>query len=142
VIVPPLWQSAWWWPTLESMRLGPPHIISGSISDLPAGRNPDEQHYKENEAYLYKSAEENLTPNKRGRLYSGIFGSNVRTPRSLAKHDDFYDVTPVLDKAVSGDPVFMQMELLHNKCIVIFRVVLISRRADFATLQLYSQSSL
>jgi len=31
VIVAPRWQSAWWWPTLESMRLGPPYIISGGL---------------------------------------------------------------------------------------------------------------
>jgi len=31
VIVAPRWQSAWWWPTLQSMMLGPPYIISGSI---------------------------------------------------------------------------------------------------------------
>jgi len=31
VIVAPRWQSAWWWPTLESMRLGPPYIISGCL---------------------------------------------------------------------------------------------------------------
>jgi len=29
-IVAPRWQSAWWWPTLESMRVGPPYIISRS----------------------------------------------------------------------------------------------------------------
>jgi len=31
VIVAPRWQSAWRWPTLESMRLGPPYIISGEL---------------------------------------------------------------------------------------------------------------
>jgi len=31
VILAPRWQSAWWWTTLESMRLGPPYIISGSL---------------------------------------------------------------------------------------------------------------
>jgi len=31
VIVAPRWQSAWWWPTLETMRLDPPSIISGSL---------------------------------------------------------------------------------------------------------------
>jgi len=27
----PRCQSAWWWPTLESMSLGQPYIISGSL---------------------------------------------------------------------------------------------------------------
>jgi len=31
VFVAPRWQSAWWWPTPESMRLGPPYIISGNL---------------------------------------------------------------------------------------------------------------
>jgi len=31
MIVAPRWQSACCWPTLESMRLGPPYIISGSL---------------------------------------------------------------------------------------------------------------
>jgi len=61
----------------------------------------------------------------------------VRAPRSRAKYDDFYDVTPVLDKAVYGEPDSMPVEVLRNKCIVIFRIVLISRSADLATLQPY-----
>jgi len=86
---------------------------------------------------LYKSAEKNLAPDKRKRLYSEVFGSQVRAPRSRAKYDDFYDVTPVLDKAVSGDPNCMAVELLRNKCIVILRIASISRSADLATLQPY-----
>jgi len=43
----------------------------------------------------------------------------------------------VLDKALSGDPDSMPVELLRNKCIVIFRGVLISRSADLGTLQPY-----
>jgi len=31
VLVAARWQSAWWWLTLKSMRLGPPYIISGSL---------------------------------------------------------------------------------------------------------------
>jgi len=31
VFVAPRWQSAWWWLTLGSMRLGPPYIISGNL---------------------------------------------------------------------------------------------------------------
>jgi len=31
VIVAPRWQSTLWWPTLGSMRLDPPYIISGSL---------------------------------------------------------------------------------------------------------------
>jgi len=65
----------------------------------------------------------------------------VKAPRSRAKYDDFYDVTPVLDKAVSGEPHSMPVELLRNKCIVIFRTVLISTSADLATLQPYQFTS-
>jgi len=61
----------------------------------------------------------------------------VRAPRSRAKYDDFYDVTLLLDKAASGDPDSMPLELLRNKCIVIFRIVLISQSADLAKLQPY-----
>jgi len=68
---------------------------------------------------LYKSAEKNPTPDKRKRLYSEVFGSTVRKPRSRAEGDDFYDVTPNLGKAVSCDPSSMPVELLRNKCIVI-----------------------
>jgi len=119
----------WRWPTGTG-----PEVAHTSV---PAGRNPTGRHYKEHEAYLYKSAEKNLPPDKRKRLYSEVFGSKVRAPRSRAKYDDFYDVTPVLDKAVSGDPNHMPVELLRNKCTVIFRIVLISRSADLATLQPY-----
>jgi len=86
---------------------------------------------------LYKSAGKNLTPDKRKRLYSEVLGSQVKAPRSRAKYDDFYDASPVLDKAVSGEPHSMPVELLQNKCIVIFRNILISRSADLATLQPY-----
>jgi len=106
-------------------------------TSVPAGRNTSGRHYKEHEAYLYKSADKNLTTDKRKRLYSKVFGSQVKAPRSRAKYDDFYDVTRVLDKAVSYEPHSMQVELLRNKCIVIFRIFLISRSADLATLQPY-----
>jgi len=85
---------------------------------------------------LYTSSEKNLTPNKRKRLYLEVFGSTVRTPRSRAKYEDLNDVTPVLAKTVSGEPGSMTLELLRNKCIVIFRIVLISRSEDLARLQL------
>jgi len=104
---------------------------------VPAGRNPSGRHLKEHEAYLYKSAEKNVIPEKRKRLYSEVFGSQVGAPRSCVKYDDFYDVTPVLGKAVSGEPDSMPVELLQNKCIVIFSIILISRSADLATLQPY-----
>jgi len=71
-------------------------------TSVPTGRDPSGRHYKEYEPYLYKSAERNLTPDQRKRLYSEVFGSRVRASRSRAKYDDFYEVTPVLDKAVSG----------------------------------------
>jgi len=58
-------------------------------TSVPAGRNPVGRHYKEHEAYLYKSAEKNLTPDKWKRLYSEVFGSQVRAPRSRAKYDFF-----------------------------------------------------
>jgi len=48
--------------------------------------------------------EKNITPKKRKRLYSEVFGSTVRTARSREKYDDFNEVTPIFDKAVSGDP--------------------------------------
>jgi len=99
------------------------------------GRDPIGRHYKEHEACLYKSAERNLTPDKRKRLYSEVFGSRMRAPMSRAKYGDFYDVTPALDKAVSGEPDPMPLELLRNKCIVSFRIILISRSPDLATLQ-------
>jgi len=89
-------------------------------ASAPAGRNPSGRNYKENEAYLYKDAERNLTPDKQKQQYSEIFGSLLKTPRSRAKYDDFYDPTPVLDKAVSGKPGSMPVELLRNNCIVIF----------------------
>jgi len=76
---------------------------------LPAGRNPRGRFYKEHEAYLYKIAENNLTSNKRKRLYSEVFGSRVRKPRSRAKYDDLYYFTPVLYKEVSGDPNSMPL---------------------------------
>jgi len=76
-------------------------------------------------------------PDKRKRLYSEVFCRRVRAPRSRAKYDDFYDRTPVLDKALSGEPDSMPLELLRNKCIVIFRIILISRSAYLATLQPY-----
>jgi len=66
-----------------------------------------------------------------------VFGSQVRAPRSRAKYDVLYDVKPVLDKAVSGEPDSMPPELLRNKCIVMFLKFLISRSADLATLQPY-----
>jgi len=83
---------------------------------------------------LYKSAKKNLTPGKRKRLYSEVFGSQVKAPRSRAKYDDFYDVIPVLGKAVSGEPHYIPVELLRN---VIFRIVPISESADLTTLQPY-----
>jgi len=105
------------WPTSTGSDL--------ARTSLPAGRNPSVRYYKEHEAYLYQSAEKNLTPDKRKRLYSEVFGSPVIKLRSRAKYDDFHDVTPVLDKAVSGDRESMPVELLRNKCIVSFRIVLI-----------------
>jgi len=42
-----------------------------------------------------------------------------------------------LEKAVSGDPGSMTVELMQNKCIVIFRNVLINRSAALTTLQPY-----
>jgi len=54
-------------------------------ASMPAGRKPDGRYYNEPEAYLYKIAEKKLTPDKRKRLYSQVFGSNVRTPRSRSK---------------------------------------------------------
>ena len=48
------------WPTGTG-----PEVV---YTTLPAGRNPSGRHYKEHEAYLYKSAEKNLTPEKRKRL--------------------------------------------------------------------------
>jgi len=60
-------------------------------------------------------------------------GCTVRTPGSRAKYEDFYEVTPVLDKALSGDPGYLPLELRRNKCIVIFRIFPISRSADLAT---------
>jgi len=66
-----------------------------------------------------------------------IFGSRVRAPRSRAKYDDFYSVTPVLIKAVSGEPDSMLVDLQQNKCIVIFRIILVPRSAELATLQPY-----
>jgi len=81
------------------------------------------------------SAEKNLAPDKRKRLHLEVFERQVRAPRSRAKYDEFYDGTPVLDKAVSGDPDSMPVELLQNNCIVIFRIVLNSRSADLASLQ-------
>jgi len=53
-------------------------------TSVPAGRNPGGRHYKDYEAYLYKSAEKNLAPDKRKRLYSEVFGSHVRASRSRA----------------------------------------------------------
>jgi len=41
----------------------------------------------------------------------------------------------VLHKAVSGEPDSMPVELLRNKCILIFRNILIFRSADLATLK-------
>jgi len=108
---------------------------------VSTGRNPNGRHFKEHEAHLYKSAEKNLTPDKRKRLYSEVFGSQVRAPKSRAKYDDFYHITPILDKAVSGEPDSMPVELLRNKGIVILSIVLISRRADLETLQPYLLTS-
>jgi len=52
-----------------------------------------------------------------------------------AKNNDFYDVTPIWDKAVSGDPNSMPVDILRNKCILIFRIVLFSSSADLAKWQ-------
>jgi len=84
------------WPTGTRPEVAP--------TVLPAGRNPGGRYYKEHEAYLYNSADKNLTPNKRKRLYSQVFGGTVKSPRSRAKYDDFNDVTPVSDKAEAGYP--------------------------------------
>jgi len=81
-------------------------------TSVPAGRNPGGRHYKEDESYLQKSAGMNLAPDKRKRLYSEVIGSQVRAPRSRAKYDLFYDATPLLNKAVSGEPDSMPVELL------------------------------
>jgi len=59
VIVTPRFQSAWLWPTLKTMRRGPPYIISGIIykdrdrerrnevahASLVAGQKPDGRYY-------------------------------------------------------------------------------------------------
>jgi len=83
---------------------------------VPVGQPSTGRHsHKEHKAYLYKSAEKNLTPDKRVRLYSEVVGSTVSTPRSRAKYGDFYVVTPVLNKAVSGDPNSMPLEWIRNK---------------------------
>jgi len=92
---------------------------------VPAGRDPNGRHYKEHETYLYKSAEKNVTTDKRKRLYSDVLGSQVRAHKSCATYDDFYDVTPQFDKAVSGEPDSMPVEFLRKKCVVMFRIVLI-----------------
>jgi len=54
----------------------------------------------------------------------------MMTPRSRVNYDDFNDVTPILGKGVSGDPNYMPVKLLRNKCNVIYRIVLISQRPD------------
>jgi len=64
------------WPT----GTGP----EGAHTSVPAGRNPSGRHYKEHEAYLYKSAEKNLTADKRKRLYSEVLwqpGEGTRISR-------------------------------------------------------------
>jgi len=104
---------------------------------MPAGRKIYGRNYKENEFVMYKSSEKKLTPDKRKRLYSEVFDSIVKAPMFRTKYDEFHDFTPILYKAVSGDPSCMPVELLRNKCIVIYCVVLISRIAYLATLQPY-----
>jgi len=54
-------------------------------TSVPAGRNPSGRHYKEHQVYLYKSGELNLTPDKRKRLYSDVFGSQLSAPWFRAK---------------------------------------------------------
>jgi len=79
-----------------------------------AGRTSGGWNYIEHEAYLNESTEESLTTDKRKWLYSEVFGITVRTPRSCAKNESFYDVTPVLEQAASGDPGYIPAELLQK----------------------------
>jgi len=74
-------------------------------SSVPAGRDPSGRHYKEHEAYLY-----NLKTDKRKRLYSEVFGSQVKFPGLAQSTMIFYYVTPLLEKAVSGEPDSMPVE--------------------------------
>jgi len=91
-------------------------------TSVPAGKNPSGRHNKEHEAYFYKASPRNFTPDKRKRLYSEFFGSLVRAPRSHAKYDDFMTSRLFWTRRFSVEPESMPVELLRNKCIVIFRM--------------------
>jgi len=110
-------------------------------TNLLAGRKSDGRYLKEHEVYLYRSADGNLRADRRKRLHSDVFGSDVTTARSRTKYEDFDNVTLICDRAFPDDSNSMPVELLRNSCIVMFRMVLISRSAEVDTLQPYPFTS-